>query len=73
MWIACYESRNFSFFAYGTTEQMARESLIKGLKTHGKQYDCEPDWYSPDDLYSYPIEIREGCCYRDGSLLSEGV
>ena len=71
MWIAYYESRHFTFYAYGSSADEAEKSLFKGLKSHEKQYDCDPDWYSPDEIYSF--EVSEGCCYRDGLLISEGT
>ena len=65
MYKAMFDSRNFSFEAYGETEEVAIASLKVGLTNHAKQYRIEPDWW---EVYSgdiFAIEIECGSCYRD--------
>jgi hypothetical protein len=50
IWKAWYDSRNFEFEAYGETPEGAKATLIKGLRKHGKQYNCEPNWWYADDI-----------------------
>lgn len=69
MWVAKYESTNFSFEAYGETELKARKALISGLKRHAEQYNCEPDWYCREDIWAY--EVTAGSVLRDCEELSK--
>jgi hypothetical protein len=65
---AFYNSRNFSFEAYGLTKEDAKKQLIKGLKIHAKQYQIpNEDWYTEDDFGTY--EIFPNTAYRDYSEL----
>jgi hypothetical protein len=64
MWRAEYTSRNFDFEAYATSRKQAVDTLIEGLNRHGKQYDCDPDWWYPEDICVY--EFKSGAVYRDG-------
>jgi len=63
MWRAVFQSRNFSFEAYGTDEATAREALLEGLKIHTEQYGCDPDWWEPEDIFAYRVE--SGYSFRD--------
>ena len=65
MFKALFDSRNFSFEAYGETEKVAIDSLKVGLTNHAKQYDIECDWWHKYDGDFYTIEIHCGSCYRD--------
>lgn len=38
IFIASFDSRNFSFEAFGKTEKQARTAFAKGLAVHRKQY-----------------------------------
>ena len=63
---AFYDSRNFSFEAYGKTQAIAKATLLEGLQKHGKQYDLDSDWYlydGKDDIYFQEIELN--VTYRD--------
>jgi hypothetical protein len=64
---ANYESRNFSFEAYGKTKEDAKASLMIGLLRHMHQYDLDPDWYYKDDIsvVGYQLDIP----YRDCSII----
>jgi len=66
MWIAKFESPNFSFTAYAKTEAQARAYLLEGLETHAQQYDLALDWYYPEEIYT--MKISPGC-YRDNSRM----
>jgi hypothetical protein len=65
---ANYESRNFSFEAYGKTEQDARAALMIGLLRHTHQYNLEADWYCNDDILI--VEYQLNTPYRDRSFLA---
>ena len=64
---ANYESRNFSFEAYGKTEQDARAALMIGLLRHMHQYNLEADWYCNDDISI--VEYQLNAPYRDYSII----
>jgi hypothetical protein len=65
---ANYESRNFSFEAYGKTKEDAKASLIIGLLRHMHQYNLEADWYCNDDISI--VEYQLNTPYRDRSFLA---
>lgn len=48
MVIATFESRHFSFQAFGKDKEEAGKVLIKGLRAHGKGYRCEKRWWISD-------------------------
>jgi hypothetical protein len=60
---AWYDSRNFSFEAFALDEKTAKATLIKGLRKHGKQYKCEPNWWYKDDVCVLEHELNTP--YRD--------
>ena len=67
IYYARYESRNFSFEAFGTTEVEARNALLDGLKEHARQYADrieDAHWWFDDDVGVQ--ECIVGVCYRDG-------
>jgi hypothetical protein len=64
---ANYESRNFSFEAYGKTEKDARGALMTALVHHTHQYNLEADWYCNDDISV--VEYQLNTPYRDRSIL----
>lgn len=72
IYFAHYDSRSFSFDAFGTTEVEARNALIDGLKEHAKQYAArieEPHWWFDEDIWVDARVIGE--CYRDNSLIKK--
>jgi hypothetical protein len=71
MYKAMFDSRNFSFEAYGETEQVAINSLKLGLVRHAKQYDIEPDWWEIYGGDIFTTEIHCGSCYRDNELIKQ--
>ena len=60
---AFYDSRNFSFEAFSDDPRKAKATLIKGLRDHGKEYKCEPNWWYKDDVYV--MEYQLNISYRD--------
>jgi hypothetical protein len=64
-----YDSRNFEFVGYGTTESQAKKTLMLALKRHTKQFDLAKDWYYKDDILVLEYEI--GTPYRDRSEIKE--
>ena len=67
IYIAIYESRNFTFEGLGSTKQQALKILQGALKSHTKQFNLEKDWFYKDDIYV--LEYQLGCAYRDKTLL----
>lgn len=60
-WRACFDSRHFSFEAYGLTEGEALTALRRTLADHAKQYHVTTDdWFHDDDLFAYEITIGSG-------------
>lgn len=73
MWIASWESRNFSFMAMGKSKEHAKDALTDGLRAHGKQYGLEGDWFARqyDDWHeeiNY-VRLAAGECARDGERI----
>jgi hypothetical protein len=65
---ANYESTNFSFEAYASTQDDAKKQMVKGLKTHTKQYKLlNNDWWIEDDIGVNEVELNKS--YRDHSEL----
>ena len=64
---AFYESRNFSFEAYGKTEDDAKAALMVGLLRHMHQYNLEADWYYKEDICV--VEYQLNTPYRDHSVI----
>jgi len=66
IYFAYYDSRNFRFEAFGTTETEARTALLNGLKQHAYEYVSrieDPHWWFDEDIV---VECRKmGICYRD--------
>jgi hypothetical protein len=63
IWKAWYDSRNFSFEAFSDDPVKAKATLIKGLRKHGKQYGCEPNWWYEQDVCV--LEHKLDTPYRD--------
>jgi hypothetical protein len=69
VWRAEYESRNFSFCAYGLSHKEALDALYMGLEAHREQYDLDADWYYKADVYCEAYRL--GVAYRDDSIIYE--
>jgi hypothetical protein len=63
IWYASYESRHFTFEAAGLTEEEARTNLEKGLLAHKQECSLTDDWYEPDDIQVFEMEV--GQAYRE--------
>lgn len=60
---ANYDSRNFSFEAYGKTSAAAYAALLAALLRHMDQYNLDADWYCKDDIAVQAFELNTP--YRD--------
>ena len=63
--VASFESRNFSFEAYGRNEGEAREAFAKGLAEHKRQCGVDDGWVAE---VLEELEVRRvvlGVLYRD--------
>jgi hypothetical protein len=69
MWLATLDTRNFHFEAIDIGKSLAWSALVQGLKEHGRQYRCDPDWFAEylDDINVRAIDC--GVCHRDGEPL----
>jgi len=72
-----YESRHFSFEAYGATSEEARAALLAAVDHHAATVPgVAPHW--PEDvrgdleIYGDPIPFTLGVGYRDGSPITKG-
>jgi hypothetical protein len=65
VFLAEYESRNFSFQLVATNERKARALMLKALRKHGRDYDCFRLWFYPDDIAIQEMQI--GVAFRDHS------
>ena len=68
-WQASLDTRNFSFEAYGTTDEKARNVLIAAFKKHAIRSKMTPDWW---EAFADGIRYREielGAAYRDREAL----
>lgn len=66
-WMVTLETPNFSFKAFGQTEEEANETMGRALKRHEQQYDLPEDWWSAFDFET--TEIESGTAFRDGEPL----
>lgn len=64
---ATYESRNFTFEAYGRTAEEAKAVLRRTLVKHAKQYGIPDEWFLESDgnFVFNTNQIEVGCGYRD--------
>jgi hypothetical protein len=71
VYFAHYESRNFTFEAFGLTPNEAKGALLIGLEKHAKQYADrleDEHWWYDEDIW---IEGRQvGVCYRDRDTIN---
>lgn len=65
---AAIDTSNFSFEAYGATQEEAREALRAGLTKHSEHYRVSdgPEWVEECMEDVRTLEITLGTCYRDG-------
>ena len=72
VYFAHYDSRNFSFDAFGQSAAEAKKALLDGLKEHAYQYASrieDEHWWYDEDIW---VEERTmGCCYRDNALIKK--
>jgi len=74
LWRASFESRSFSFEAYGESEDDARAAMGRTLRAHQRQYRLDRGWardmLDPDagNVGIYPIAVGHG--YRDGERIT---
>ncbi len=67
---AYYDSRNFSFEAYGKSEDKARGKCLEALQIHTKQCNLEPDWFMFGDCDGIECDDYElDSPYRDRAKL----
>jgi hypothetical protein len=60
---AFYDSRSFSFEAYGKTRDEAHKLMVKGLRKHTKNYDLpNNDWWYEDSIGVYEVELGKAYC-----------
>jgi hypothetical protein len=64
---AYYDSKSFTFEAFGNTEHEAIDSLVIGLIQHTTQYKLSPDWWQFEGIETDTYEI--GLPYRDRELI----
>lgn len=65
---ANYDSRNFSFEAYGKTSAAAHAALLAALLRHMDQYDLDADWYCKDDIAVQAFDLNTP--YRDRAAMT---
>ena len=63
MYKAMFESRNFSFEAYGTTQENAIKALKKGLSKHGRDYGVGSNWWKEFENDIYTMDFVFNHCY----------
>lgn len=69
LWMAQFETPNFTFEAFGTTRDNAWKALKEGWDKHAREFDAEPDYlekYAEDVNYKV---VSSGGCFRDGEEL----
>ena len=60
---AFYQSRSFSFEAYGSTRDEAHKLMVKGLRKHTKNYDLpDNDWWYEDSIGFHEVELGKAYC-----------
>lgn len=69
IWMAWYDSRHYSFDAFGRTKDEAIDALVDGLRQHGRQLSLELNWWEDQRVAAEDqFEVREielGRAYRD--------
>jgi hypothetical protein len=64
---ATLDTKNFHFEAYGEDYAAACAVLIDGLNRHAIAYQLPADWFSPEDIEHFEIQI--GRAYRDSEII----
>lgn len=67
LWMAEYNSTNFDFISFGSSETESIEFLKKGLEKHASQYRLSPNWYYEESIRT--VEIISGHVFRDGQRM----
>jgi hypothetical protein len=71
VFIATFESKSFSFDAFGATDEQARVAIRRGLDEHLKQDPfIEQGWVATAMANLEVREVNLDCAYRDRELLS---
>jgi hypothetical protein len=72
MFRAYFDSRHFSFEAYGSTREKAISALKKGLRSHGRTYGdrITPNWWKEYECDIFAYEINLNHAYRDRSEIT---
>lgn len=70
--VAQFESRSFSFAAYGRTEDEARAAFKRGVDEHRRQLGArvDPAWVAEAKAEIEFKTVSLGVCYRDGEPLA---
>jgi len=71
MYKATLETRNFTFEAYGKSQNQALKSLTNGLNDHAQQYELRSDWWHWLRTDIYIKEVVMGSCYRDNERIAK--
>lgn len=66
------DTRNFSFEAYGNTEEEATAAMRAGLEVHRNQCpSIKPEWVDEIIADANLTHIKAGQCYRDNDVLAD--
>lgn len=70
-WTAKFETRNFTFIAYGETKAEALAALDVGWRAHVSEYTSADPSYLRDCADGVGVmEHETGACYRDSEKVS---
>lgn len=69
---ALFETPNWVFEAYGSTDTTALQHLRKAWKKHAEQTDAEHDYLERNITEVQFTVIDVGLVFRDGQLLYDG-
>jgi hypothetical protein len=73
MFLAHLATEHFYFDALSTTEEGARQAMLKGLRQHAFDRDIDPRWYEDYEDGINIFAIDPGQCVLDQSfVLSSG-
>lgn len=71
IYVATYDSINFSFLAVGATAPEARATMLAAAEKHSKEYGVDIDgWFSAEDVNVYCLPL--GGAVRDHDLIVGG-
>jgi hypothetical protein len=61
LFVAQFESSNFEFEGFGTSDKAARKSLLRVLRTHCKQRGAKlKEFYYPDEVFVREVRTGDG-------------